>query len=127
MKFTDSKGNDWEIKIDEECIYAMRIVAGRDLFRGPFDVPTDSGVLVKCIALSCYADWNERGITPEAFLGIFDGPTLTAAIDAFLREYFAFWKPIFPHAASEALRYWQETQSLMAIKRRAAKKSLGAA
>lgn len=126
MKFMDEDGQEWQIVINEETIYSMRLITGRLSFTGPTNLPTEVGDMAKCIAMACFHDCKRRGIEAKDLLPKLTGKTLNLALDAFIRAYFAFWEPLFPQSSEKMLKEWNQAKRNMATKRQSHREQLAA-
>lgn len=122
--FSDRKGGAWNVEITLQDLARLR-EAGFDLNAMKTDAAiiaalTDTDIFGRVIVIVCGGDMTSRGLSVEEFSGLFNGPTIFAAIQAIIGAVADFTQP--PTVAAEFNRglpaAWKrmETQAAARVK-----------
>lgn len=114
--FTDRKGQSWEVEITLPDVARLRD-AGFDLNAINTDEQaiaaiSDTDTFSRVVVIVCGDAMRSRGLSIEEFTGLFNGPTIHAAMRAFLGAVADFTQP--PTVAAEINRgltaAWDQTE-----------------
>ncbi len=103
MRFTDSAGAQWSIRITVGTLQKIKRELDIDLLDRLDQWPQQLGQMVGCLWCCLEDDLEAAGITPEGFAERLDGEVLPDGMDAFVEALAFFFKALQP-AKSQLLK-----------------------
>lgn len=110
MKFSDTKGREWNIRVDFHSLCRIEDELGLPILENPTAMPNKIRAYVEMIWVLIEDQAIALGVTPEEFGRSLDGESIKVAVDVFIREYAVFLKAPSPAAGAAMEKMWELSQ-----------------
>lgn len=112
MKFRDTKGREWVVRVDFHSLCRIEDELGLPIMEDPSALPQKIRPYVEMLWICIEDQAKELGVTPEDFGRSLAGEEIDAAVNAFVTEYAVFLKAPSPGASAAVLAAWKKGREM---------------